>query len=128
METKEFTQTNAINMFSLKASARRIFPLFLVPVCGLLVACTSTGNNDITGVMQITLAPGDTGTCESSPCQVSLKIPTGTGSYEVTANETKVGVYPAGQAADLGSFFQSQAIEIKGMDVPKAYAYIPNQP
>jgi hypothetical protein len=56
----------------------------------LLSACTSPGDN-ITGVEQITPAPGDTGTCEASPCQVSLRIPAGTGSYEVTANEVKVG-------------------------------------
>lgn len=54
-----------------------------------------------------------------------LQIPAGTGSFEVTGNETKIGLYPAGQNADLGSFWQRQAFQIKGMDVPKAYAYIP---
>ena len=34
--------------------------------------------------------------------------------------------YPAGQVVSLGSFWQSQAFEIKGANVPKAYAYIPN--
>ena len=116
---------NTVTMLSHKASARRLFPALLVPMLGLVSACTSTGDNDITGVMKITLAPGDTGTCQTSPCQVLLKIPAGTGDYEVRANQVKVGVYPAGETAVLGSFYQSQAFEIKGMDVPKAYAYIP---
>lgn len=92
---------------------------------GLLSGCTSTGNNNITGFDRITLSPGDTGQCESSPCQVYLRIPAGSGSYEVTGNQVRVGTYPAGQTAFLGSFFNSQAFQIQGMDVPKAYAYIP---
>jgi hypothetical protein len=55
-------------------------------------------------------------------------MPPGSGSYEVTANEATVGQFPAGETVELGSYWQSQAIEIKGLDVPKAYAYIPNQP
>lgn len=96
-------------------------------VGGLLSACSSSGDNSVSGFDQITLAPGDTGNCDSSPCQVYLKIPAGSGSYEVTANEVRVGTFPGGQTASLGSFWQSQAFEIKGMDVPKAYAYIPQQ-
>jgi len=117
---------SAITISSLKASACRLRRGLLVATLGLLPACTSTGK-DVSGFDQLNLAPGDTGNCTSSPCRVFLQIPAGSGSYEVTANEVKVGVYPAGQNADLGSFWQSQAIEIKGMDVPKAYAYIPVQ-
>ncbi|MFY9973272.1 MAG: hypothetical protein WAK53_03365 [Chromatiaceae bacterium] len=97
-----------------------------VLIGALLTGCASSGS-DVTGFDQVTLAPGDTGTCDSSPCQVYLKIPSGSGSYEVTANEVRVGSFPGGQTASLGSFWQSQAFEIRGMDVPKAYAYIPQQ-
>lgn len=97
-----------------------------VSAVGLLSACASAGK-EVQGFDQVTLAPGETGNCLSSPCRVLLKIPAGTGAYEVTGNEIKVGTYPGGQTADLGSFWQSQAIQIKGMNVPKAYAYIPNQ-
>jgi hypothetical protein len=92
----------------------------------LLVGCAAPGTS-VQGFDQLTLSPGDTGNCESSPCQVSLKMPPGTGSFEVTGNEIKIGTYPAGQIANLGSFWQSQAFEIKGANVPKAYAYIPQQ-
>lgn len=102
------------------------FLAFLTPLLGLISACSSSGGH-ITGVDQLTLSPGDTGTCQSSPCQISLRMPAGSGSYEVTANEVKVGVYPAGQIVSLGGFFESQAFAIKGLDVPKAYAYIPEE-
>jgi hypothetical protein len=70
----------------------------------LLVACASSGEH-VTGVMQITLKPGETGTCQTSPCQVSLVMPPGTGTYEVTGNEVKIGDFPAGQTVSLGSLF-----------------------
>jgi len=94
-----------------------------------LAALALTGCNvkeDPTGVMAITVAPGQTGTCESSPCEVSLVMPAGSGSYEVTGNEVSLGTYPAGQTVRIGSFWQAQAIEVKGADVPKAYVYIPS--
>jgi len=87
------------------------------------------GDDSISGFDQITLAPGDTGRCNSSPCTVYLKIPPGTGTYEVmSSGNGRVGEYPAGETVNLGSFWSDQAFTIKGMDVPKAYAYIPNQP
>jgi hypothetical protein len=90
----------------------------------LLVACASSGEH-VTGVMQITVKPGETGTCQSSPCQVSLVMPPGTGTFEVTGNEVKIGDFPAGQTVSLGSLFGSNAIKIVGADVPPAYVYIP---
>ena len=110
------------------ATMRLLMTAVLVGSLGLLSACATSGKNDITGFDELTLAPGDTGQCESSPCRVLLKMPAGTGTYEVTGNEATVGTYPAGKTADLGSFDQSQAFAIKGMHVPKAYAYIPNRP
>jgi hypothetical protein len=87
------------------------------------------GDKDISGFDEITLAPGDTGTCNSSPCTVYLKMPPGGGNYEVmSSGDGSLGEYPAGETVKLGSFWSDQAFTIKGMDVPKAYAYIPNQP
>ena len=49
------------------------------------------------------------------------------GTFAVTANQVRVGAYPAGQVVSLGSFWHSgQAIEIQGANVPKAYAHIPS--
>ena len=91
---------------------------------------SSCGNvkEDPTGAVAITVKPGETGTCETSPCAVSLVMPAGSGSYEVTGNEVSIGTFPAGQTVKLGSFFKTQAIEVKGAGVPKTYVYIPNMP
>lgn len=124
---------NTLHDQPLRTCQRR--PLPSACTVGLLcaLACIApiaqSGDNSISGFDQITLAPGDTGTCNSSPCTVYLRMPEGEGSYEVmSSGDGRVGEYPAGETVNLGSFWNSQAFEIKGMDVPKAYAYIPSQP
>jgi len=100
-------------------------------LAAIAAAAVLTGCNvkeDPTGVIAITIAPGQTGSCVSSPCAVSLVMPAGSGIYEVTGNEISLGTYPAGKTVNIGSFDQSQAIKIKGADVAKAYVYIPNTP
>lgn len=91
----------------------------------LALAGCGNPSKDPTGIIDITVKPGDTGDCESTPCQVKLVMPAGTGSYEVTANEVRVGTYPAGQTVNLGNFWQSQKFTIVGAGVPPAYVYIP---
>jgi hypothetical protein len=98
----------------------------LLGVIGLVSGCASTGKH-VQGWDKVVLSPGDTGNCNSSPCMVYLKMPPGQGSYEVTGNEVRIGTYPAGQTAFLGSFWSSQGIQIKGMNVPQTYVYIPVQ-
>jgi hypothetical protein len=104
----------------------------LAAVVALLSGWATTGgagDDSIQGFDQITLAPGDTGRCTSSPCTVYLKMPPGTGTYEVTSSgDGRVGEYPAGETVKLGNFWSDQAFTIEGIDVPKAYAYIPNEP
>ncbi|MBK1645503.1 hypothetical protein CKO25_12785 [Thiocapsa imhoffii] len=90
----------------------------------LLGACASSGEH-VSGAMQITVRPGDTGTCDTSPCEVFLVMPPGTGSYAVTGNEVKIGDFPAGQTVSLGQLFGSNAIKVVGANVPPAYVYIP---
>ena len=97
----------------------------------ILAGLAVTGCNvkeDPKGVVAITVSPGETGNCESAPCSVSLVMPAGSGNYEVTGNEVSLGTFPAGQTVKIGSFWQSQAIEVKGAGVPKAYVYISNNP
>jgi hypothetical protein len=96
----------------------------LICVVALLSACASTGRH-VTDWGEITLAPGDTGTCQSNPCRVFFEMPPGDGTYTVTANEVKVGDFPAGKKVSLGSFFESNAIKLPGTDVPATYIYIP---
>jgi hypothetical protein len=107
-----------------RPSFRVARPLLVACASLLMVACASTGEH-VDGVMQITLKPGDTGTCETNPCQVSFVMPPGSGSYAVTGNETKIGDFPAGETVSLGNLFESNAIKVVGADVPPAYVYLP---
>jgi hypothetical protein len=91
-----------------------------------LGGCASSANYP-TGVISITVKPGDTGTCESAPCQVKLVMPPGSGSYEVTGNEVRVGTYPAGQTVNLGGYWESQKFDIVGANVAPVYVYVPRQ-
>jgi hypothetical protein len=61
----------------------------------------------------------------SNPCRVFLRIPPGDGTYTVTANEIKVGDFPAGRTVSLGSFFESNAVKFPGTDIPNTYVYVP---
>lgn len=104
---------------STKPRWRLVAPLALTLIAGTAIAEHVSGSN------AITVAPGDTGDCATSPCRVTLQMPPGDGSFEVTANEVSLGEYPAGKAVDLGNFFSSQAFAIKGAGVKKAYVYMP---
>ncbi|MBK8636838.1 MAG: hypothetical protein IPN92_00655 [Chromatiaceae bacterium] len=91
-----------------------------------LGSCASSADFP-TGAIAITLKPGDTGSCITAPCQVSLVMPPGQGSYEVTGNQVRVGTYPAGQTVNLGGYYESQKFVIVGAKVAPAYVYVPNQ-
>lgn len=90
----------------------------------LVAACTSTGHF-VSAWGQITLAPGDTGTCSSNPCQVFFEMPPGDGTYTVNGTGFTIGDYPAGKTVNIGSFFESSAIKVAGAGVPDAYIYVP---
>ncbi len=93
------------------------------PAVGLRPTGTS-----VSGFDRLNLKPGDTGQCDSSPCQVFVQIPAGTESYVVTGNQATVGTYPTGQNAALGSFWSSRAFQIQGMNVPLGLRHTPSQP
>ena len=100
-------------------------------MCTTVIAATlsqapfaAAGGNFPSGSNAITVKPGDTGTCALSPCRITLEMPPGDGSYEVTGNEISIGSFPAGKAVDIGNYFDSQALVIKGAGVKKTYVYI----
>ncbi len=74
---------------------------------------------------EITLEPGDTGTCRSNPCRLFFQMPAGTETYTVTGTGFTIGEYPAGKAVSLGSFFESSAITVEGAEAPRTYIYVP---
>jgi len=101
-----------------------VLPGTLALAATLLGAC-ATNERFVSDWGQITLTPGDTGTCSSNPCQVFFKMPPGEGTYKVMGTGFTIGEYPAGKTVNLGSFFESSAIKVQGADVPKTYIYVP---
>jgi len=95
----------------------------LIGTLPLLVACTSTGRH-VSDWGEITLMPGDTGSCLSNPCRVFFQMPPGEGKYLMTANEVKVGEFPAGKKVMIGSFYESNALKFPGTDIPHTYIYV----
>jgi hypothetical protein len=91
----------------------------------LLSGCISTGNV-VSDWGEITLAPGDTGVCQSNPCRVFFEMPPGEGTYRVRGTAFNIGEYPAGKKAMIGSFFESSVIDVVGAGVPRAYIYVPS--
>jgi hypothetical protein len=89
-----------------------------------LAACTGLTRNP-SGAMSVTVKPGDTGTCAIAPCQVYFEMPPGKGDYRVRGTAFDYGTYPAGKTVNLGGFYEPIVIGVIGMDVPKAYVYIP---
>ncbi len=117
-------------MTNFPSPPRRATPAVAASLATLLATlalggCASSANFP-TGAISITLKPGDTGTCITAPCQVSLEMPPGQGSYEVTGNQIRVGTYPAGQTVNLGGYYDSQRFDIVGAHVAPAYVYIPH--
>ena len=109
----------------MKKSERRVGRVLSTGVAILLAACATKGRH-LSDWGEITLAPGDTGTCLSNPCRVFFQMPPGEGAYEVTANEVTIGSFPAGKKVSLGSFYESNAIKLPGTDVPTTYIYVPS--
>lgn len=99
--------------------------LVLLAGAALLSACTTPGHQ-VASWGEITLAPGVTGSCFSSPCTVYFEMPPGEGDYLVHINQIPDRRYPAGRAVLLGGFYESRSIRVPEADVPAAYVYIPN--
>lgn len=121
---KTLTRGNNVTPTCTRAATRILASAALAAGMALVAGPLLAGPH-VSGSNAITVAPGETGTCATSPCQVTLQMPPGDGSYEVTGNEVTIGTYPAGEAVNLGNYFESQAFAIKGAGVKKAYVYIP---
>jgi len=103
---------------------RRALASAAIGTLSLLWSCASSERFP-SGWGEVTVAPGDTGTCLSSPCRVYFQMPPGTGSYPVTVRHLAAGAFPAGQKVNLGHFVETSAIRVEGTDAPPAYVYVP---
>jgi hypothetical protein len=90
----------------------------------VLAACAPAGTH-VTSWGEITVAPGQIGTCESNPCRVFFQMPKGSGTYKVLGNGLTYGEYRAGETVSLGNFFESNSIKVPDAGVPAARVYVP---
>ncbi len=81
-----------------RASASKVQRLLLaVTVVATIGGCAGGIQEDPSGANAVTVKPGQTANCATSPCAISLVMPAGSGSYEVTGNSVTIGTYPAGK-------------------------------
>lgn len=87
----------------------------------LLSGCA--GTNPSTTYDSPTVRPGETVTCENSPCTVFFETPEGSGTHTIFQNGTvKAGVAVGGKRVSLGQYYGgSYVFHVEGTDLPKAY-------
>jgi hypothetical protein len=76
-----------------------------ITFCLVTLASSSSIASGTNNFGEITLEAGSSGTCISSPCKVYFVMPPGSGSFEVLANNMKVGSFPAGATVSLGGYW-----------------------
>ncbi len=104
----------------------------------LLSGCLSVGTDPVPMVVQgkgqpqsdgylsIVVAPGQTGSCQSTPCTVYYRTPDLGKPVEVVVNNFIVGTFPPGKTVRLGDFNDtSNIISVKGSGTPDAYVNLP---
>jgi hypothetical protein len=89
-----------------------------ITFCLVTLASSSSIASGTNNFGEITLEAGSSGTCISSPCKVYFVMPPGSGSFEVLANNMKVGSFPAGATVSLGGYWTGVTrFKVVGSDV-----------
>jgi hypothetical protein len=90
---------------------------------GLVVLSSGTlANNYANTFFEVTVRPGASVTCGSSPCTVYFEAPAGSGTHNILQNGTvNAGVAIGGQRVLLGEYFaHSTVFHVEGTDLPAA--------
>ena len=71
---------------------------------------------------EVTVRPGSSVVCASSPCTVYFETPVGSGTHNILQNGTiKAGVAIGGQRVLLGEYFDHSVVfHVEGTDLPAA--------
>jgi len=86
----------------------------------LSTGCLAT--NPQNTFFEVTVRPGSSVVCASSPCTVYFETPAGSGTHNILQNGTvKAGVAIGGQRVLLGQYFaHSVVFHVEGTDLPVA--------
>ena len=109
----------------MNASAR-FFPLLALAALSVLSGCASnpTCGADSRNFDSVTICPGASRTCATTPCAVYYVMPEGSGRYQVTGNQVLIGEFSVGETVHLGSFWDSQYFDIVGAEYPRAFVFM----
>ena len=79
---------------------------------------------------EVTVRPGTSVVCASSPCTVYFETPAGSGTHNILQNGTiKAGVAIGGQRVALGEYFSHSVVfRVEGTDLPAAYLSVVGGP
>jgi hypothetical protein len=90
----------------------------------------SLANNSPNTFFEVTVKPGSSVVCASSPCTVYFEAPAGSGTHNILQNGTvKAGVALGGQRVALGQYFSHSVVfHVEGTDLPAAYLSVVGGP
>ena len=90
--------------------------------------CFATGSPNT--FFEVTVRPGSSVVCASSPCTVYFETPAGSGTHNILQNGTvKAGVAIGGKRVSLGEYSaHSVVFHVEGTDLPAAYLSVAGGP
>ena len=91
-----------------------------IGLAALSSGCFAT--NSANTFFEVTVRPGSSVVCASSPCTVYFETPAGSGTHNILQNGTiKAGVAIGGQRVLLGEYFDHSVVfHVEGTDLPAA--------
>lgn len=94
----------------------------------LVSGCATSGAPNT--FYEVTVRPGTSTVCASSPCTVYFESPAGSGTHDILQNGTiKAGVARGGERVRLGEYFaHSVTFRVAGTDLPVAYLSVVGGP
>ena len=106
---------------------------FARPMTAMGLALASVGslaNSSPNTFFEVTVRPGASVICASSPCTVYFETPAGSGTHTILQNGTiKAGVAIGGQRVLLGQYFDHAVVfRVEGTDLPEAHLSVVGGP
>ena len=97
------------------------FPRFLGTI-GLALLSSGCFAGSANTFFEVTVRPGSSVVCASSPCTVYFETPAGSGTHNILQNGTiKAGVAIGGQRVLLGEYTEHSVVfRVEGTDLPSA--------
>ena len=103
-------------------------PLVTTGLAMISLGCLA--NNSPNTFFEVTVRPGSSVLCASSPCTVYFETPAGSGTHNILQNGTvKAGVAIGGQRVLLGEYFDHSVVfRVEGTDLPAAHLSVVGGP